>query len=116
MFRITFFAAVALFCLQGWGQSKPSIPLMRKIFHENVDKAQKAIDRLDKKEDRSFTSGGNDEVNLQVSYTLFNKVDDIQADIEADASLEANDKIKFLRGLNDALVSFEQSYKKRAVM
>ncbi len=115
MSKIVVFTVAALFCLQGWAQPRLVIPLMRKIFHENIDKAQKAIDRLDKKEDRSFTASPNDEVNLQVSYTLFNKIDDIQTDIEVDTSLDANKKVKFLRGLNDALVSFEQSYKKKVV-
>jgi hypothetical protein len=115
MFKTIAFAAALLFCLQGWGQSKPAIPLLRKVFHDNVDKAQKAIDRLDKKEDRSFTAGGNEEVNLQVSYTLFNKIDDFQTDIEADSSLAGNDKVKFLRGLHEALVSFEQSYKRKEI-
>ena len=115
MLKIAVFAVAAFYCLHGLAQPRPSIPLMRKIFHENIDKAQKAIDKLDKKEDRSFSAGGNDEVNLQVSYTLFNKIDDIQTDIEADSSFDANEKIKFLRGLNDALVSFEQSYKKKVI-
>src|SRR4051812_12076637 len=87
-------------------QTKPAIPLMRRIFHENIDKTQKAIDKLDKKEDRSFNGTNDAEVNQQVSYTLFNKVDQIQDNIEADTSLNANEKIKFLRSLNEALVSF----------
>jgi hypothetical protein len=113
MLKTLVFAVAVLCSLKGWSQTKSTIPLMRKIFHENVDKAQKAIDRLDKKEDRSFSAGGSDEVNLQVSYSLFNKVDDIQNDIEADAKLEPNDKIKYLRGLNEALVGFERGYKLR---
>lgn len=115
MSKIVVFTVAALLCLKGWSQPRLVIPLMRKIFHENIDKAQKAIDRLDKKEDRSFTASTNDEVNLQVSYTLFNKIDDIQTDIEVDTSLDANKKVKFLRGLHEALVSFEQSYKKKVV-
>ncbi len=113
MLKTIAFATALLFCLQGLGQNKPVIPLLRKVFHDNVDKAQKAIDRLDKKEDRSLTAGGNEEVNLQVSYTLFNKIDDFQTEIEADSSLAGNDKVKFLRGLHEALVSFEQSYKRK---
>ncbi len=115
MSKIVVFTVAVLFCLKGLGQTKTAIPLIRKIFHENIDKAQKAIDRLDKKEDRSFTASTNDEVNLQVSYTLFNKIDDIQTDIEDNASLDANAKVKYLRGLQEALVSFERSYKKKVV-
>jgi len=110
--RIVFVVAV-LVSFKGFGQTKPAIPLIRKVFHENIDKSQKAIDRLDRKEDRSFTGTKNDEVNLQVSYSLFNKVDDIQNDIEADNGLDANSKVKYLRGLNEALTAFERGYKMR---
>jgi len=115
MLKTIAFATALLFFLQGFGQNKPVIPLLRKVFHDNVDKAQKAIDRLDKKEDRSLTAGGNEEVNLQVSYTLFIKIDDFQIAVEADSSLAGNDKVKFLRGLHEALVSFEQSYKRKEI-
>src|SRR5437870_4848412 len=93
-------------------QTKQAIPLMRKVFHEDVDKTQKAIDKLDKKEDRSFKGTTDLEVNQQVTYTLFNKVDRLQDYIESDTTLHANDKIKFLRSLNEALVSFENGYRK----
>lgn len=91
-------------------QPRPVIPLMRKIFHENIDKSQKRIDKLDKKEDRIFRATSDSEVNRQVSYTLFNKVDEMQNNIELDSTLDANAKIKYLRGLNEALTGFENGY------
>ena len=64
--------------LEMFSQSKPGIPLMRRIFHENVDRSQKWIDKLDKKEDNAFNPSSDTEVNMQINYSLFTKVDAIQ--------------------------------------
>lgn len=92
-------------------QRAPVIPLIRKVFHDNIDRNQKEIDLLDKKDDHSLKAGSDDDVNQQVNYTLNNKIDDIQNNIELDQTLDANEKIKFLRGLNEVLSSFEAGYK-----
>ncbi|MDQ6814786.1 MAG: hypothetical protein M3040_13700, partial [Bacteroidota bacterium] len=86
---------------------------MRRIFHENVDKSQKGIDKLDRKEDHFFNSTSDSEVNQQITYALFNRVDQLQDNIERDSSLDANQKVKFLRSLNEMLASFESGYKLR---
>ncbi|HEX8277431.1 MAG TPA: hypothetical protein VF540_02005, partial [Segetibacter sp.] len=115
MIKNILFVFTLLVSFKSSAQSRPVIPLMRKVFHENVDKAQKGIDKLDKKEDRTFNATSDPEVNLQISYSLFNKVDELQESIEADSSLAANEKIKFLRGLNEALSAFESSYRTREI-
>ena len=92
-------------------QPKPVIPLIRKVFHDHIDKNQKQIDLLDKKEDKSFNVGNDLEVNLQVGYSLYNKIDDLQDNIELDTSLGANEKVRFLRGLNEILSSFVTGFK-----
>jgi hypothetical protein len=113
MYKILLFLFTVVLSLQSRAQTKSSIPLLRKSFHENIDKSQKAIDKLDKKEDRSFNVTSDTEVNQQVSYTLFNKIDQIQDNIEADSTLDSNQKIKFLRSLNEALAAFESGFRSR---
>lgn len=114
MFKSSVCAAVALLSsLCAWSQPKAEIPLMRKIFHENIDKTQRAIDKLDNKADKAFTHGKNEEVNLQVSYALFNKIDELQNSIELDSTLDANRKIKFLRGINEVLSAYEVGFRAR---
>lgn len=110
MAKYLLFLLVAFLSFNVSAQRTPVVPLIRKVFHDNIDKAQKKIDLLDKKQDRSFKSGTDDEVDMQVTYTLYNKVDDIQNNIELDSSLNANEKIRFLRGLNEILTSFESAY------
>lgn len=92
-------------------QHAPVVPLIRKVFHDNIDKNQKTIDLLDKKQDKSLNIGNDEEVNLQVAYTLYNKVDGIQDSIELDKSLAANEKVRFLRGLSEILSSFIAGFK-----
>src|SRR3954465_6775749 len=112
MYKSLVFLFSAVLSLHAAAQVKPVIPLMRKIFHEEIDKSQKGIDKLDKKEDHFFKGSTDLEVNQQVSYTLFNKVDQIQDKIELDSTIDGNTKIKFLRSLNEALALFENGYRK----
>jgi hypothetical protein len=94
-------------------QVRPVIPQIRKIFHETIDKSQKSIDMLDRKQDKFFNASSDQEINQQINYTLFSKVDRLQDQIELDSSLPANEKIKYLRGINEALASYEAAYKLR---
>jgi hypothetical protein len=116
MFRkFTYIFILLLSTLTAFSQPKPEIPLMRKKFHDDIDRIQKIIDNLDKKEDKALNIGTNEEVNLQVSYALINKVDELQNKIELDGSLDANQKIKFLRGINEALNAFEAGFRSRTI-
>ncbi|MDB5245786.1 MAG: hypothetical protein JWQ40_180 [Segetibacter sp.] len=111
MMKFTLFLFIVVLSVDGLAQSKPAIPLMRRIFHENIDKNQKWIDKLDRKEDNKFNASSDTDINLQINYTLFKKVDDLQTAIELDSSLDANGKIKFLRGLHEALGAYESGYR-----
>jgi hypothetical protein len=113
MSKYLLFLFTAVFSIHVSAQREPVIPLIRKVFHDNIDKTQKEIDLLDKKQDKSFNADSDQEVNLQVSYTLHNKVDDIQNNIEWDKTLNPNEKVRFLRGLNEVLSSFEAAYRLR---
>ena len=98
MHKYIFFSLLSLFSFAAIGQqNKPFIPLMRKIFHDNIDKSQRTIDRLDRKEDKALALTDDPEVNNQVAYSLFNKVDQLQDKIEADSILNSNTKIRLLR-------------------
>lgn len=111
MSKFLLFLLPFAFSVRMFAQPSPAVPLIRKVFHDNIDKSQKEIDLLDKKQDRSLNAGTDDEVNQQVSYTLYNKVDDIENEIELNKSLGANEKVGFLRGLNEILSSFVAGFK-----
>jgi len=78
------------------------------IFHDNIVKNQQKIDRLDGKQDQ-VVSAGNEEITKKATVALFDKVDAIRNNIEADTLLDFNNKMKYLRGLNDILRFFEIS-------
>src|SRR5207253_5201326 len=87
-------------------QVKPKIPLMRMIIHDNIVKNQQKIDRLDGKQDHMLNVG-NAEATQKATTALFDKVDEIRNNIEIDSVLDFNNKMKYLRGLNDVLLTFE---------
>ncbi|MCY7420876.1 MAG: hypothetical protein LH478_03930 [Chitinophagaceae bacterium] len=109
---IRFYLAVtALFVSSSVICQQVPIPLMRQIFHDRIDQTQQSIDASDRKTDGAFTWGIDEEVNQQLTYSLFKQVDELQIKIEADSQLDINSKIKFLRGLNEILASFDNSFR-----
>lgn len=83
-----------------------NIPLSRLYFHENINATQQKLLALDGKVDSLFTLTPNESVNHQLTITITNDVDKIAATIEADSLLDNNNKIKFLRGLNETLIGY----------
>ena len=99
--------------LWGYAQSanKTDIPLVRLYFHEKIDSTQKLIERFDGKPDGVFAPSDNDDLNSRLNNALTQQVDDLQNDIEASKLTENNDKIKYLRGLNECLERFLNGYR-----
>ena len=94
-------------------QDKNEIPSMRRIFHDEIDQTQKKILALDGKDDKIWAPTQNPTLNLQLTHTVIDEVDDIQKQIEADASLDDDNKMKFLRGLDDILNKYVSGFKSR---
>lgn len=92
---------------------KPEIPFTRLIWHENIDKTQRAVDLMDNKEDSLLTVKGSTADTKLASAALYRQVDNIQNLIELDGSLDNNGKIKFLRGLNEVLTDFQTQVRYR---
>jgi hypothetical protein len=65
----------------------------RGYFHEKIDASQQKILAMDG-------------ITAVVQNAASAKTDSLQAAIEADTTLTSNDKIKFLRGFNDALLAW----------
>lgn len=112
---IVLLACVNTIDAQADTQPGPEIPLMRKKFHEDIDKLQKEILALDGKADDQFTPSSNQELNMQATYAVINKTDALQVAIEQDSTLDGNNKIKYLRGLNDVLYGFLSDSRSRRI-
>ena len=94
--------------------AQPKIPLMRQAFHDKVDDLQKRLLKLDGKADDSLNLSDNDDMNLQLTYTVTRRIDDLQSAIEADSD-DGNTKIKYLRALSETLESFYNSYRRQTM-
>ncbi|MFT4154629.1 hypothetical protein [Parafilimonas sp.] len=96
--------------------AKPDIPLVRVYFHEKIDSTQKLIKKLDgKKDDDSFKPSDNDDLNNRLNDALTAQVDALQDEIEASKIADNNDKIRYLRGLNEALRRFYAGFRYQTV-
>src|SRR5215471_13494588 len=91
--------------------NKQDIPLVRLYFHEKIDSTQLLIARCDGVADAFFKPSDNDELNERINNALIDKVDSLQNEIEASKVTENNDKIRYLRGLNECLQKFLLAYR-----
>ena len=96
-------------------QNYSAVPLMRKIFHEKIDATQQNILNLDGTNDLYFKPTTNDVLNQKLTYLAIDKIDSIQWEIESTTSLNNGNKIKFLRGLNEALSAYIVEYNAREI-
>lgn len=87
------------------GNSK-KIPFSRLYFHESIESTQKKILNMDYVKDALFTPTTNEFLNQTLTKALTEGVNKICDAIEADTSLDNNNKIKFLRGLNETLNAY----------
>ena len=110
LYALSFFAANA--------QSEiamPKIPLNRQLFHDNIDNSQKAILHLNSKTDTIFTATDDFDINLQLTQFLRVRIDNMEALIEKDSSIDESAKFKWLRGINDMLTDFINDYKLKKI-
>jgi len=103
---IIFLLLASFFTVHAQPSSDTNIPLSRLYFHETIDATQKKLLALDGKADSLFTLTVNEDLNKKITKTIIEDVDKIANNIEADSTLDNNNKIKFLRGLNETLLRF----------
>lgn len=105
---------VSLVTYSQTGHAQPSndkIPLSRLYFHEAIEATQKKIFQMDGKDDGLFTPTSNESLNKELTNIVTKNVNDLKQVIEADSSLDNNNKIKFLRGLNETLLAYMSACK-----
>src|SRR5580765_2684358 len=108
------FCSVALLTY-AQSSNKQDIPLVRLYFHEKIDSTQMLIARYDGIPDAFFKPSDNEELNERINSALMEKVDALQNEIEASKLTENNDKIRYLRGLNECLQKFLTAYRLQTV-
>ena len=91
---------------------KPDIK--RALFHDNVDKSQRAALRADGKADARFTLSTDDEINYLVTESLVQEVDSVQYKIERDSLIDHRHKVFYLTGLDKMLKAFASNVRTRS--
>jgi hypothetical protein len=95
--------------------NKPGIPLVRIYFHEKIDSTQKQIEKYDGTPDSMFRPADSDELNSRINDAVTNQVDALQTSIEESKLSDNNDKIRYLRGLNECLQRFLVGYRYQTI-
>ena len=92
-------------------------PLNRVYFHDKVDRQQKEILRSDGKMDNEFRATTDEEINFKLTEVVAPKgeIDWLQYRIEKDSAINAQEKIKYLRGLENLLIYFNGHWKRKEV-
>jgi hypothetical protein len=94
-----------------WGDTT-NIPLNRQVFHDKIKAEQERADKVDGKQDGMIHVSNLEEVNLQVTDAIIRRTNTLRNDIESDDSLATNnDKIRYLRFVEQLLSSFTTSWK-----
>ena len=89
-----------------------NIPLSRQIFHDRIKAEQKIADKADGHLDGIIKVSNNPDVNLQVTDAIIRKVNVLRNDIEINDSIPTNnDKVRYLRYLEDLLKDFVNNWK-----
>ena len=89
---------------------KPAIPVNRMLWHEQIDKEQKRVDKLDGKTDGIVKLSGNEDINVQITDALLRRVDELQWKVEAQTAAH-NFKVGYLRGLKELLQEYQKQVK-----
>jgi hypothetical protein len=90
-------------------------PKNRELFHDYINKAQENLLKSDGKNDAHFTPSANEDINFLLTQALVARVDQFQCSIENDSSLSGQDKVRYLRGMDNLLKFFNTSTLSRKV-
>lgn len=88
-------------------QDTVKIPIQRIRFHDRIDEAQVLFDKADGKLNNYIRVSNNEEISLQVTDAIFRKIDQIQADVEANAKIVSNNEK--IRNLNYIEILLKES-------
>ncbi|MES2645617.1 MAG: hypothetical protein V4717_01985 [Bacteroidota bacterium] len=89
--------------------------MSRALFHSKLDKAQQQLLAMDGRRDNQITADTDDEVNMQLTYQATTRLDNIQKEIEYNKDLSSNQKIGYIRGLNELLLNYTSELSKRNI-
>lgn len=111
--QVSFASTMEIDTLAKAATCKP--PKNRELFHDYIDKQQKNILRMDGKSDNQYTPSPNQEISFLLTKTVTGRIDQLQCFIEQDSLIQAQDKIRYLRGVENLLRFFSTNVSSRKV-
>ncbi|RPD48212.1 hypothetical protein [Paracnuella aquatica] len=87
--------------------------IKRQLFHDYVDREQKAALAADGKADALLAASADDEINYLVTEALTTTTDRLQQQIEQDSAFTHTQKVAYIRGLEVLLKRFNTGYRSR---
>ncbi len=93
----------------------PAIPASREYHHSQIAMSLNSIARLNKKTDTVFSITGNPMVDQSVNRSVRIRVNNMRARIEMNDALNDNAKFKWLRGVNEMLTGFINTYRIKGI-
>jgi hypothetical protein len=109
---LSFLLLVISFSAASYAADTTNIPLARQVFHDRIKSEQERADKMDGRLDGVIKVSNLDEVNLEVTDAIIRKINVLRNDIENNEALPTNnDKIKYLRMVEDLVRSFTNSWK-----
>jgi hypothetical protein len=90
-------------------------PKNRELFHDYINEEQKKLLQSDGKNDNEYSPSVNEEVNLILTRALVNRIDWLQCSIENDTTLTAQNKVRYLRGIENLLKFFNNNTRSKIV-
>lgn len=84
----------------------PKVPINRQLFHFKIDEAQQKILHLHSSKDSILKVSTDESINLQTHQILTTRINNLQAKIELDSTISENDKIIWLRSIENLLSDF----------
>ncbi len=115
-FYLTFFLVQICVCMQAQQELRiPKVPLNRQLFHFKIDEAQQKILHLNSNKDAVIKVSNDESINLQTHQILTTRINNLQAKIELDSTITENDKIIWLRSIENLLNDFISYSKLKAI-
>lgn len=113
--RLLLNSLLLLVCGLTWAQSDKGckVPKNHELWHDRIDREQKNALKADGRADQSFTAGSNEDVNYYVTLALTRRIDDLQCSIEQDSTIKDQQKVGYLRGIENLLHNFIGFYRSR---
>lgn len=115
-FLFYFFLLIPFLPYSASASDTTNIPISRRIFHDKIKEEQRLADKADGHLDGLVKVSPNPDVNLQVTDALMRKINVLRNDIEINNAIPTNnDKVRYLRYVEDLLKDFILNWKTRKI-